>query len=176
MPWRCTSESSQLATLRHVLNSIYSHAVASHLTASSAQTQPYVERYDLDIWPQMVELSKYVLLTGYHRHTLAGIHQRHGHNKQRRRLRFMSNMLRTCIRVYLLCRLRHLHRRLTQHLLVWDMVIRRRAELFRVLAHCHLRQHLRHNFGGQEASHKLCRMFMGVNMGVMINIQCAFCW
>src|SRR5258708_435737 len=128
MPWRCTSESSQLATLTHVLNSIYSHAVVSHLTASSAvtaQRQPYMERYDLDIWPQMVELSEYMLLTGYHRHTLAGIHQRHGPHKQRRRLRFMSNMLRTCIRAYLLCRFRHLRRRLTQHLLVWDMVIRR---------------------------------------------------
>ena len=36
-------------------DSVYSHAVASQLTASSAvtaQTRPgYVERYDLDIWP-----------------------------------------------------------------------------------------------------------------------------
>lgn len=38
-----------------VLNFVYSHAVASQLTASSAvtaQTQPgYVERYELNIWP-----------------------------------------------------------------------------------------------------------------------------
>jgi hypothetical protein len=53
MPQRSTSKSFQLATFTHVLNSVYSHAVASQLTASSAvtaQTQPvYMERYDLDI-------------------------------------------------------------------------------------------------------------------------------
>jgi hypothetical protein len=53
MPRRSTSKSFQLAALRHVLNSVYSHAVASQLTASTAvtaQTQPgYMERYDLDI-------------------------------------------------------------------------------------------------------------------------------
>lgn len=55
MQRRSTSKSFQLATLRHVLNSAHSHAVASQLTASSAVTTPtqpdHMERYELDLWP-----------------------------------------------------------------------------------------------------------------------------
>jgi hypothetical protein len=99
MPRRSTSKSFQLTTLTHVLNFVFSHAVASQLTASTAvtaQTQPgYMERYDLDIWSDGT-VSQQVLLSGYHPHTPGAIHQRHGHNKRHRRFRFTSNMLRRC--------------------------------------------------------------------------------
>lgn len=84
MPRRSTSKSFQLAVLIRVLNFVYSHAVASQLTASSAvtaQTQPgYMERYELNNWPDGT-VSQHVLLSGCHRHTPGAIHQHHGHNK-----------------------------------------------------------------------------------------------
>jgi hypothetical protein len=84
-----------------------------------------------------------VIWRGYHRHTPGDIHQRHGHNKRHRQLRFRSNMLRTsatCIWVYLL------------YHLVRGILDRRRRELF--VDHCHQRQILCLNFDGQEASNK----------------------
>ncbi len=114
-----------------------------------------------------------MLLTGYHRRTPGAIRQRQGHNKQRRPFRFTSNMFRariTCIWVDLPCRLYHSHRRLIRHTLVWGMVERRRRPEL-LVARCHRRQILCLHFDGQKASHKLRRMFMGVNMGVMVNLS-----
>jgi hypothetical protein len=115
-----------------------------------------------------MELShEYALLLGYHRRTPGAIHQRHGHGSRYHRFRFTSTMLRTCttcIWVYLLHHLWILDRRRHHH---------HHPEVF--VARCH--QYRIHclNLDGQEASNKLYRMFMRVDMGVMVNIYSVFC-
>lgn len=106
-----------------------------------------------------MELShRHALLPAHHRHTPGAIHRPHGHNDRHRRFRFMRNMLRTC----------------TAHLLhhLWGLLDRRRRELF--VARCLQCQILCLKFDGQEANNKLCRMFMGVDLGVMINVFVVF--
>ena len=160
VPWHSTSKSFRYTTLTHVLNSLYSHAVASQLMTNpsmTAQTQSGpTERYDLDIWLGME-----------HAHmpfadpTPRGIHQRHiGRlSKQCHRFRFMSR-LNPSIRVHLPCRHRHLH------LLIYGS----RAEQFVGRSH-----RCRHNLGGQEARLRLYRMSMGATVNVIyMKLCCIF--
>ena len=51
-----------------------------------------------------------------------------------------------------------------------DTLERRRPELF--VARCQGRQHLYLNLGGQEARHKLCRIFMGDMVNVSLGLSC----